>query len=43
MRVREGVPATNISVVGRGEEPLMLQTADGVREPQNRRVEIVIQ
>ena len=41
--VREGVPAANISVVGRGEEQPMVQTADGVREPQNRRVEIVIQ
>ena len=28
---------------GRGEAGLLVQTADGVREPQNRRVEIVIQ
>jgi OOP family OmpA-OmpF porin len=41
--VREGVPATAISVVGRGESQPLVQTADGVREPQNRRVEIVIQ
>jgi OOP family OmpA-OmpF porin len=41
--VREGVPATAISVVGRGEQGLLVQTADGVREPQNRRVEIVLQ
>ena len=41
--VREGVPATAISVVGRGENIPLVQTADGVREPQNRRVEIVIQ
>jgi opacity protein-like surface antigen len=41
--VREGVPATAISVVGRGEAQPLVQTADGVREPQNRRVEIVIQ
>jgi outer membrane protein OmpA-like peptidoglycan-associated protein len=41
--VREGVPATNISVVGKGESQPLVQTADGVREPQNRRVEIVIQ
>ena len=41
--VREGVPATAISVVGRGESMPLVQTADGVREPQNRRVEIVIQ
>ena len=41
--VREGVPATAITVIGRGEAGLLVQTADGVREPQNRRVEIVIQ
>ena len=41
--VREGVPAQAISVVGRGEAGLLVQTGDGVREPQNRRVEIVIQ
>ncbi len=41
--VREGVPATAIAVVGRGESMPLVQTADGVREPQNRRVEIVIQ
>jgi len=41
--VREGVPAQSIAVVGRGEAGLLVQTGDGVREPQNRRVEIVIQ
>ncbi|MBV8185682.1 MAG: OmpA family protein [Alphaproteobacteria bacterium] len=41
--VREGVPATAISVVGKGETQPLVQTADGVREPQNRRVEIVLQ
>ncbi len=41
--VREGVPAQAISVVGRGEQGLLVQTGDGVREPQNRRVEIVVQ
>ena len=41
--VKEGVPATSISVVGRGETALLVPTRDGVREPQNRRVEIVIQ
>ena len=41
--VRDGVPAQAISVVGRGEQGLLVQTGDGVREPQNRRVEIVIQ
>ena len=41
--VRDGVPATAISVIGMGEKGLLVPTADGVREPQNRRVEIVLQ
>ena len=41
--VREGVPAQAISVIGRGEQACWCQTGDGVREPQNRRVEIVVQ
>jgi OmpA-OmpF porin, OOP family len=41
--VRNGVPAQAITVVGMGEKGLLVPTADGVREPQNRRVEIVIQ
>ena len=41
--VSEGVPANVIAVVGRGEGQPLVQTADGVREPQNRRVEIVMQ
>jgi hypothetical protein len=40
---REGVPATSIVTVGRGEENLLVPTADGVSEPRNRRVEIVVQ
>jgi len=40
--VKEGVPATAITTVGRGEAGLLVKTADGVREPQNRRVEIVV-
>lgn len=40
--MREGVPATDIVTVGRGEENLLVPTADGVREPRNRRVEIVV-
>jgi len=40
--VRDGVPATAISVVGRGEADPLVPTADGVREPQNRRVVIVL-
>jgi len=41
--VREGVPATAISVIGKGKTQPLVPTADGVREPQNRRVEIVLQ
>ena len=41
--VSDGVPAGVISVVGRGESQPLVPTADGVREPQNRRVEIVLQ
>jgi hypothetical protein len=40
--VREGVPATDIVTIGRGEEDLLVATADGVVEPRNRRVEIVV-
>jgi OOP family OmpA-OmpF porin len=41
--VCDGVPAQAISVVGMGEKGLLVPTGDNVREPQNRRVEIVIQ
>jgi OOP family OmpA-OmpF porin len=41
--VRQGIPANQIVTVGRGEGELRVRTADGVREPQNRRVEIVLQ
>jgi outer membrane protein OmpA-like peptidoglycan-associated protein len=39
--VQDGVPQTNLVVTGRGENDLRVPTPDGVREPQNRRVEIV--
>ena len=41
--VRDGVPAQAITVIGKGESNPLVPTGDGVREPQNRRVEIVIQ
>jgi OOP family OmpA-OmpF porin len=41
--VREGIPENQIAVVARGESQPLVPTADGVREPQNRRVEIVLQ
>ena len=37
-----GVPATVITTIGKGEEDPLVPTKDGVREAQNRRVEIVI-
>jgi OOP family OmpA-OmpF porin len=37
------VPAQAVSVIGKGESHLLVPTGDNVREPQNRRVEIVIQ
>jgi hypothetical protein len=40
--VANGVPPTSISVIGKGETSHLVQTKHGVREPQNRRVEIVI-
>ena len=40
--VQLGIPATDISVVAKGETSPLVPTADGVREPQNRRVEIVL-
>ena len=41
--VREGIPAAAIGVTGKGETQLLVQTGDNVKEPQNRRVEIVLQ
>lgn len=40
--VRQGIPAAQISVVAKGESAPLVPTPDGVREPQNRRVEIVL-
>jgi outer membrane protein OmpA-like peptidoglycan-associated protein len=40
---REGVPATSIVTIGRGEENLVVATGDGVPEARNRRVEVVVQ
>ncbi len=37
-----GVPASAITTVGKGESAPLVPTPDGVREPQNRRVEIVL-
>ncbi|MEO5374136.1 MAG: OmpA family protein [Alphaproteobacteria bacterium] len=39
--MRRGVPERDIVVTAKGESEPLVSTADGVREPQNRRVEIV--
>ncbi|PKU23731.1 OmpA family protein [Telmatospirillum siberiense] len=40
--VKQGIPANEISVVGKGKSEQLVPTKDGVREPQNRRVQIVL-
>jgi OOP family OmpA-OmpF porin len=40
--VRDGVPQSAISIQGLGDTHLLVPTGAGVREPQNRRVEIII-
>jgi len=37
----QGVPASEIAIFAKGKRDLLVPTADGVREPQNRRVQIV--
>jgi outer membrane protein OmpA-like peptidoglycan-associated protein len=37
----KGVPSSAIALVAKGKRDLLVPTKDGVREPQNRRVEIV--
>lgn len=40
--ISQGLHADFIRAVGRGERELLVQTPDGVREPKNRRVEVII-
>ncbi len=40
--VRDGVPQAAITIQGFGDTNLLVPTGPGVREPQNRRVEIII-
>ncbi len=40
--LRPAVPGANVTVEYRGEEEPRVPTEDGVREPQNRRVEILV-
>lgn len=39
--MRMGIPESQIATIGKGESQPLVPTPDGVREPQNRRVEIV--
>ncbi|MDB5359162.1 MAG: hypothetical protein JWO51_459, partial [Rhodospirillales bacterium] len=41
--ITDGVPSAEIATSGVGKSGLLVPTADGVREPQNRRAEIVLQ
>lgn len=40
MLTGQGVPSESVTVEAKGESVRLIETADGVREPQNRRVEI---
>jgi OmpA-OmpF porin, OOP family len=42
MLMGRGVRADDIVAIGRGKRELLVPTADGVAEPRNRRVEIVV-
>ena len=39
----QGVPSSEIAIFAKGKRDLLVPTADGVREPQNRRVQIVFE
>jgi iron complex outermembrane receptor protein len=38
---KDGIPSSQIEIVAKGKRDLLVPTGDGVREPQNRRVQIV--
>ena len=38
---KDGIPASEIEIVAKGKRDLLVPTKDGVKEPQNRRVQIV--
>jgi len=40
--LKDGVSQASVAVVGHGEDALSVSTRDGVREPKNRRVEIIV-
>jgi outer membrane protein OmpA-like peptidoglycan-associated protein len=39
--VNDGIASSEIEIVAKGKRDLLVPTADGVKEPQNRRVQIV--
>ena len=41
--IGDGVDRAAIAVTAQGEQQLMVSTRDGMREPKNRRVEIIVQ
>jgi outer membrane protein OmpA-like peptidoglycan-associated protein len=38
---KDGIPSGEIEIIAKGKRDLLVPTGDGVREPQNRRVQIV--
>jgi outer membrane protein OmpA-like peptidoglycan-associated protein len=38
---KQGIPSKEIAIFAKGKKDLLVPTADGVKEPQNRRVQIV--
>jgi iron complex outermembrane receptor protein len=38
---RDGIPSNEIAIFAKGKRDLLVPTADGVKEPQNRRVQIL--
>jgi iron complex outermembrane receptor protein len=40
---KDGIASSEIEIVAKGKRDLLVPTADGVKEPQNRRVQIVYQ
>jgi iron complex outermembrane recepter protein len=38
---KDGIPSSEIEIVAKGKRDLLVPTTDGVKEPQNRRVQIV--
>jgi outer membrane protein OmpA-like peptidoglycan-associated protein len=40
--IRLGIPAGDVRAISRGKRQLAVPTADGVAEPRNRRVEIIV-